>query len=111
MFGDPRGASQFPGLPDGVAESIIEGINNPPKSEAMLRFEMEIAGLERRVGEGECSNPVEEYRGILRENRPAMTDHERAQLLQMELRTHEIGVQMLAEQGRPVPRNDPKKPN
>jgi hypothetical protein len=85
--------------------------HNPPKSEARLSFDMEVARLEERVAEGQCSNPVEEYLRILREHRPGMTHHERDFLQHMELRTHQDGAEMLAKHGRPVPGNDPEKPN
>jgi hypothetical protein len=83
----------------------------PPKSEAKLRFDTEVARLEKRMEEGQCANPVEEYQRILRQHRPGMNDYEREALQQMELRVHQDGAEMLAKHGRPVPGNNPKRPN
>ena len=70
------------------------------KSEAMLRFEREIALLEARVGNGHCADPIEEYRRIRGETWPSMTEQERAILQKMELRTHQVGAEILAERGQ-----------
>jgi hypothetical protein len=88
-----------------------EGMDNAPKSEALLRFEREVALLKQRVANGQCPNPVEEYGRILRETRPGMAEPERRLLQTMELQAHQRGVEILAQTGLAVPDNNPDKPN
>jgi hypothetical protein len=54
---------------------------------------------------------AQEHQRILRETLPDMTGEERKALQEMDLRIHQSGAEMLAERGRPVPGNDPSKPN
>ena len=80
----------------------------------MLRYEREVLRLRQRTESAEHQDllgAAREHRGILRDAMPDMTDEERIALQEMDLRTHQSGAEMLAERGRPVPGNDPGKPN
>ena len=96
------------------------------KSDGMLEFERRVAELKRRMESGEMlteaqerssprelrSHPVvDEYEKILAETRPRMTQAERDNLQRIKLRTHQVGSQVLADHGQPIPGNDPDRPN
>jgi hypothetical protein len=84
------------------------------KSEGMLRFERETAELEKRIERGEFNDPLapgREYDRILQAALPEMTDGERDFIQHMQLQAHQLGAEILAKHGQPVPGNDPKKPN
>ncbi len=81
------------------------------KSKAMIQFESEIAKFEDRVGDGECRDPIGEYRRILSEALPGMSEDERRAHRELELHAHQLGAELLAERGRPVPGNDSMRPN
>jgi len=84
------------------------------KSEAMIQFEREIAELEQRLGRGEINNHLllgKEYDRILRNAMPKLTDNERKFIQRTKLSAHQVGAEILARHGHPVPGNDPTKPN
>jgi len=84
------------------------------KSNGMIQFEREIAILERRIEEGEFNDPMapgRECNRILQAALPKMTEGERQSIQIMQLRAHQVGAEILAEHGYPVPGSDPKKLN
>ena len=73
-----------------------------------------MAELEKRIARGEIVSPPElsqEVECIIRDTLPAMTPSERDFIQRTQLQAHELGARILAEHGRPVPGNDPAKPN
>jgi hypothetical protein len=84
------------------------------KSEGMLQFEREMAELEKRIERGEFNDPLtpsREYTRILQAMLPRMTDSERDSVQRLQLRSHQVGAEILAGYGQPVPGSDPKRPN
>jgi formiminotetrahydrofolate cyclodeaminase len=84
------------------------------KSEGLLQFEGEMAELEKRIERAEFNDslaPSREYNRILEATLPKMTEGERASIRRTQLHAHQIGAEILAEHGHPVPGSDPKKPN
>jgi len=84
------------------------------KSEGMRQFERAVAELERRIERGEFSDPLEpgrEYDRILQATLPKLAESERDSIQRRQLRSHQVGAELLASHGRPVPGNDPGKPN
>lgn len=84
------------------------------KSEGQLYFERQIAEIEKRSERGEFASIDEIAKEIARVREEAwrsMTQVERGSLQRSELEAHQIGADMLADHGLPVPGNDPKKPN
>ena len=84
------------------------------KSEGLLQFEREMADLEKRIGRAEFNDllaPGREYNRILEVTLPKMTEGERASIRHTQLHAHQVGAEILAEHGHPVPGSDPKRPN
>ena len=73
-----------------------------------------MAELERRIERGELNDPlapVREYNRVLRATLPKMTESERDSIQRTQLQAQQVGAEILAKHGHPVPGSDPKKPN
>jgi hypothetical protein len=84
------------------------------KSEGQLQLERGMASLADRIKAGEFNDPLaagREFSRLLGDAIPKMTASERDAIQRAQLRAHELGAAILAEHGRPVPGNDPDKPN
>jgi hypothetical protein len=84
------------------------------KSEGQLQFDHGLAEIQKRIVTGEYTDPIapgRDYSKLRDDLLPQMTASERDAIQRAELRAHQLGADMFAELGRPVPGNDRSKPN
>ena len=83
------------------------------KSQAKKEFEERLADLEGRIerGDGTLEQVREAFEKIQADSIPRMTEAERAELQKIKLRGHQIIADLSAKSGRPIPGNDPRRPN
>ena len=84
------------------------------RSDGLRQFEKGLDELEERVDRGEftdSNNFGQELYRLLETTLPRMTAYERDAIEKQLLTTHYINAKILAEQGTPVPGNDPRRPN
>jgi hypothetical protein len=84
------------------------------KSKGQIRYEQGVAEIQKRAERGDFTDPFwlgRTFGELLEQTLPEMTTSERDAIQHMRLNAHQLGADLLADHGRPVPGNDRRRPN
>ncbi len=84
------------------------------KSKGQIRYERGLAEIQEQAEQGDFADPFglgRAYGELLDLAFPEMTASERDAVQRTRLNAHQLGADLLADHGRPVPGNDRSRPN